>query len=239
MIPRFALCAIAAWLLTGQPTSAETLSARFSATMAGIRAGSMELRGTESNGRYEVQGAAVSSGLVGEFVQFSVRAAAAGAVQRGRYAPARYTEVSESRGRTKRVTYTYRSGVPQITRTPEDDDPEPHHVGPEGQAGTLDPLTSLWAILRDQPRDKACKADVSAYNGETRSRLRLVRAEPSEDTLVCTGRYTRIAGFSEKEMAERVNWPFTLTYRDTGAALLRVEELRVPTSFGVFRLTRR
>lgn len=236
---RHVLClSLVCCLAAADSAHAETLSSKFSATVAGIRAGTVELRGTEAAGRYEVQGAAASSGLVGEFVRFTVQAAAAGSVRNGRYAPSSYTEVSQSREGTQRVTYRYRGGIPQIDRSPDDEEREPHHVGPEGQRGTLDPLTALWALLRDQPRASACAADVSAYNGETRSRLRLTNVESEGATLVCSGLYTRIAGFSDEEMAERVNWPFTLIYRETGETLLRVEELRIPTSFGLFRLVR-
>lgn len=209
----------------------------FDVFVAGIRAGSLTLVGTEQGGTYEVQGRGRSAGVVGGLVSLTVDAAANGRVDGNRYRPAGYVETVQDRDGTERARFRYADGGLQITRDPPDDDRKPHYIGPEGQSGTLDPLTAIWAMFRDRPAALACDLAFSTYNGAQRAAIRMAGPRRDGTTVTCPGTYTREAGYSAKELAEQRRWSFTVTYADTGGPLLRVEELRLRSQFGpmVFR----
>lgn len=221
------------------PVRAETLSAAFDVRIGALRLGALEMRGAETSGRYEVQGAAQSTGLVGEFARWSVSAAAAGAVSDTRYSPSRFTSERRDRKGTTRTTFRYAAGTPQVTQTPADDNRKPWHAGPEDQRGTVDPLTAVWALLRDRPKAGACDLDLSSYDGRTRARLRLGGLRAEDGRLVCPGTYTRIDGYSDEEMKEQVRWSFSLIYDDTNGPLLRTRALHLPTRYGLIRVIRK
>jgi hypothetical protein len=231
-----ALC-LAFGLSPAGPAAAAEERAEFDISVAGLRAGSLVMVGTERGGRYQVTGVGRSAGVVAGLVRLTVEASATGRVDGNRYRPASYTETVVERGETERARFVYSGGGLAITRDPPDDDREPHYVGPEGQADALDPMTGVWALLRDRPADLACDLAISTYNGAQRAGIRLSGGRREGDTLVCPGTYTREAGYSAEELAERRRWEFTMTYRDTGDDLLRLEEVRLRSEFGpmVFR----
>lgn len=219
---------------------AQELAVEFDVSLRGVRAGTLEMRGTEAGGRYEVQGAARSTGLIGEIANWSVSAAVAGSKAGGNgYRPTEFAFLRNDRKGETSGRYRYVGGVPRIEQTPPDDGREPWHARPEDQRGTVDPLTAAWALLRDHPRSDACDLDLAAFNGRTRSRLRLVRMSNEEDRLICDGIYSRVDGYSAEEMADQVSWPFRLVYQEVGGSTVRVSELRLPTKYGVVRVRRK
>lgn len=224
------LCAAPAW-------AQERLS--FNVALGGVAAGSLTLDGREEGGRYRVDGAASSRGMARLAGRLTVRAAATGRVSGNRYRPASYTEVTESRDGTRRKTMAYSGGVPRVSQDPPDDDRPDHAADPAGQAGTLDPLTIVWALFRSRPRELACALDASSYDGARRSRIQLGGAQVQGDQLLCTGTYTREAGYSARELSERRRWTFRVTYVRAAADLWAVEELSLPLRFGTLRFRRR
>ena len=93
--------------------------------------------------------------------------------------------------------------------------------------------------MRDRPADLACNLDISPYDGRERTRIRLKGSTRSGDTVTCKGVYTRVAGFSPKDMAEKVNWPFTVIYKVKKDGTHRVQEVIVPTTLGKVRMRRK
>jgi len=137
----------------------------FGVTVAGVNAGTLTLVSREAGGTYEVQGAAQSTGLVGAFARLRVDASAQGRVNGNRYAPSAYVERRTDRDGTATKRIRYRSGTPQVTEDPPDTDRKPYHAAAAGQRGTVDPLTILFALLRDRPRPLACALDLRLYDG--------------------------------------------------------------------------
>ena len=100
-------------------------------------------------------------------------------------------------------------------------------------------MTTAFAVLRDRPAGLACNLDISNYDGRERSRIRLAGGKAEGNTLTCPGMYTRVAGFSPKDMAERVNWPFTVIYRVRPDGTHRVSKVIISTTLGTVQMTRR
>ncbi|PRY25483.1 uncharacterized protein DUF3108 [Aliiruegeria haliotis] len=219
------------------PTFAE--EGTFSVSIAGIGAGTIAFRGNESGGRYKVNGQVASTGLARSLYPARVKAAANGSVSGNRYRPSAYAEEVAKRSKTTTAKYRYRGGVPSITKTPPDTRRKSYHADPAGQGGTVDPLTTAYAILRDRPAELACALDISPYDGRERTRIRMNGGKRQGERLVCPGTYSRIAGFSDEDMAEKVHWPFSVTYRVLDGGVHRVEEVRVPTTIGAVVLRRR
>ncbi|WP_157973479.1 DUF3108 domain-containing protein [Tropicimonas sp. IMCC34043] len=213
--------------------------ATYSISLAGFRLGTLSLRSDESAGTYKAQSQVRSTGLTRGLYPADITASVTGQVSGNTYNPQIYIDESKSRGETKRTRIRYVAGVPQIEKDPPDTRRRSWHANPEEQGGTVDMLTAGYAILRDQPEALACKLDVSPYDGRERTRIRMAGGTRDGDTLVCPGMYTRVAGFSPKEMAEKVNWPFTVTYRSIGDGMMRVEQVRLQTTLGRVTIDRR
>lgn len=235
-LARALACATLLAAAPGTTTAAEE-SAAFTVSFGGIRAGLLAFQGDDSGGSYTVHGSARASGLLRALFDAEIDTVAQGAVSGNSYRPrlAREVTAKPDDRRERRYDYTD-AGVPRITDTP----PRAARAGdapPDRQAGTVDTTTAAYAILRDRPAALACDLDLSIYDG--RRRHRIVFDRPSADGLTCSGTYSRVAGFSPAELAERRDWPLTLTYARLPDGTLRVDRLNFPTSFGTARITRR
>ncbi len=81
--------------------------------------------------------------------------------------------------------------------------------------GTVDPLTALYATLRDVDAGQECKIKLPMFDGRHSSQIVLGKPTVKGNADPCTGEYRRLAGFSDKEMAEKQRFAFTLTYAPT------------------------
>lgn len=234
------LRALAFILALVAPARAEPIADRhsYSITLAGIRAATLTLSGTEEAGRYSVKGNLESNGLVALVRRVRYLASASGSVTARRYAPARYTELLDTPRRQSEGVLTYDKGIPSIASFKPPLPPDTTPLSPAAQGGTVDPLTALYAALRDTPRDQACRLTLHIFDGRRRSQVIVSNPTPQGETVRCTGEYRRIAGFSEKEMREKTRFPFTATLAPIEGDRLRVVELRVETIFGRATLRR-
>ena len=211
----------------------------FAVTVAGLGAGSISYQGSETGGRYTATGSVVSTGLARVLYPAQVATASTGRVDGNRYRPASYRSKTDKRSKSKEIAFAFAGGIPKVTQTPPDRKRKPYHAAPENQKGVLDPMTTAFAILRDRPAALACKLDIFNYDGRERSRIRLSGGKREGDTLTCPGMYTRVAGFSPEDMAERVNWPFTVIYRVQPDGTHRVSKVIIATTLGTVQMTRR
>ncbi|MCC6007542.1 MAG: DUF3108 domain-containing protein, partial [Rhodobacteraceae bacterium] len=140
--------------------------------------------------------------------------------------------------RVSEAVMEFRSGVPQLKEYSPPRTPRPGDVDPRTQRGTIDPMTAFYKVLRDVPRENLCNLDFFMFDGARRSQIVLSEPRPNARGIDCTGEYVRVAGFSETEMADRVRFPFTLTYVENGAGTWRLEEIRAMSTFGPARLRR-
>lgn len=234
------LCALALILALVTPARAEPIADQhsYTVTLAGIRAATLTLSGTEEAGRYQVEGNLESNGVVAIVRRVRYVAQASGRVAIPRYMPDSYTESFDTPRRRSQATLAYDQGVPRITAYQPPRPTDNEALDPADQGGTVDPMTALYAGLRDTPRDQACRLALQIFDGRRRSQVTLANPTPQGETLQCTGEYRRIAGFTDKEMREKTRFPFTVTLAPIEGDRLRVVEVRVETIFGRATLRR-
>ena len=210
----------------------------FDVELKGIRAGRLAINGVSDGARYSANGVLETTGLVGAIRKIRYEAAVYGA-EGSRFTPVKYTEKADTPKRQSTFEMSYKSGTPvKVVQTPERK-PRATDVAPSTQSGTIDPLTALYAVLRDVDRDQACKFNATMFDGARRTQVALSAPQQSGDGVVCAGEYRRVAGFSEKDMAEKSRMKFTLTYAPTRDGRLQVQEISTDTIYGKGRLKRR
>lgn len=239
-----ALCGAAALGLavsTAAPARAEAVKEQvtFDLVLRGITAGTLSFSGVQDGAGYAVVGRLSTGGLVAMLRKVSYDATARGTVAKGRYTPSSYREKADTGRRQSEAEMRYKGGVPQVMAYSPPREPRPTDVDPATQAGTVDPLTALYATLRDVDPGKECNIDLRMFDGRRSSRLIVAAPKAEGDRVRCAGEYRRVGGFSDKEMAEKVRFPFTLTYAPTADGRMRVVEVAMDSLYGRARLTRR
>lgn len=213
--------------------------ARFGFVLRGITVGSLDWNGSgTAGGAYAVSGVLKTSGLAAMVKRVRYSATAKGAISgTGNYATASYAEDADTGKRQSQSVMVWQKGVPVIQSYKPERQPRPYDVDPATQKGTVDPLTAMFATLRDVAPGAECKASLDLFDGRRASKLILGSPQKTGDTVTCAGEYRRIAGFSPEDMAEKTRFPFTLTYAPAGEGM-RVVEVAMDTLYGKARLVR-
>jgi hypothetical protein len=228
--------------VAGSPAASEGKAsdqATFDLVIKGITAGTLTFSGVQDGNGYAVSGKLQSSGLVGMIRKVRYDAKSRGSVSKGRYTPSSYSEVADTGKRKSESVMDYRKGVPQVKVYNPPRDPSPQDVDPATMAGTVDPLTALYATLRDVDAGQECKTSVKMFDGRRSSQLSLGKPKAVGETVVCSGEYRRLKGFSDAEMAEKQRFPFTLTYAPAEGGKMRVVEVAMDSLYGKAKMTRR
>jgi len=239
--PRATLAAaLALAFLPGLPVRADqTDAAIFDVSIRGVRAATLSLSGAEEGRAYAVSGVLKSSGVLGFFRRIRYDAGVAGTLSGNRFTPSRYTETADTGRRRSAAVMSYRAGVPQIKSYDPPRPPRVEEINPATQGGTVDPLTALFAVMRDVSPAQACNLTLVMFDGRRRSQITLGKAERSGGAIACAGEYRRLKGFSAEDMAEKTRFPFRLTYGDAGGGRVHVTEVSMDTLYGKGRMIRR
>lgn len=212
----------------------------FDLTVRGIEGATLSFSGMVEDGRYSVAGLLQSAGLVGVLRRIRYEGQSRGTFRGGQFTPASYVEKAETGRRRSVGEMRYSGGVPQVKAYDPPRAEGEAGLDPATQGGTVDPLTAMFAMLRDVPMGQECNLAMTMFDGERRSEVRVGAPVPGpEGTRTCPGEYRRIAGFSAEDMAERTRFPFTLVVTPTEGGLARVTEVRMDTLFGRAVMTRR
>ena len=198
---RFAVAVFSA-CLAALPSHAED-PVVFDLSIRGIRAGTLSFSGQATDGRYAVSGRLESAGLVSLVRQVRYDGQAEGRLQQGRFTPARYREQADTGKRQSESVMEYRRGIPQVKVYNPPRDLGSDGIDPATQGGTVDPLTALFATLRDVAPGEACNRTLTMFDGKRRSELVLGAPAAVEAGIACPGEYRRLAGFSADDMAEK------------------------------------
>lgn len=229
----------AALLSLGVCTPALAETGTFDLSLAGIRIGTLTYAGKEANGQYAAKGVVRASPLARAVMDVEIDTESKGRVNGNTYRPTYFEATEVKNGETLTLVARYSGGVPKVERIPAKKKRNKHAAPASEQKGTLDSLTTAYAMLRDRPKNLACKLDIDLFDGERRSGIRFAKAEPRRgDGITCHGEYRRLQGFKPEEMAEKSVWPFTVIYEPAGD-VMRVSEVVVPTTFGNVRMVRR
>jgi len=231
------LCLVPGSPQAGQAERIDTGS--FDVELRGFRAGVLAFSGAQNDTSYAASARMESAGLVRLMRQLRFDASARGRVTGGRLAPQSYNEDMNTGRRESRTVMAYQNGIPQVVAREPWRAPQPHDIDPASQAGTLDPMTALYALLRDVPQDQACQMNLQLFDGRRRTQVSLRDPLRSGASVICTGEFRRVAGYSPNEMAEGTRFPFELVYGPAGNDSLRVMRLTVDSIHGTARLVRR
>ena len=210
----------------------------FDVTLRGLRAATLSFAGEQSGKAYAVTGKLESRGLAAMVRKVRYDATVRGSAKGGKYAPAAYSEKTNTGKRKSTSDIAYRRGVPQVKSYDPPRDPQPGDLNPAKQGGTVDPLTALYATLRDVDAGQECKVALQMFDGRRRSQIVLSGRKAAGDGVTCRGEYRRVAGFSAEDMAEKTRFPFVLTYAPTDQGRMRVVTVTTETLFGTATLTR-
>lgn len=234
------LGAVALALGVAGVAAAETRqSARFVLSIAGFSFGEVSFEATEAGARYGIRARAEGRGVGRLAGRGYFEAETEGRLRGERFAPAGYAERTRFGDRAHETELRWQGAAPAIVATTRE--PEPHDIGPEGQAGTLDPLTALWLLARDAPAEALCRQEAAVWNGRSRSRFDLSPPEPDPEDparLVCAGTYHREAGFPPERLRDGRTTTFRIVYVAMGHGLWRAEQAEMATRYGTARLIR-
>jgi len=211
----------------------------FVISLRGLTAATLVFSGVQQNGRYAVNGEVKSAGIVAWVRKISYIAKVRGMVTGETYMPTTYSEIANTGKRQSQSNITYASGVPSKIDYLPAREPSTGGVDPATMGGAVDPLTALYATLRDVAPGEECKTNLRMFDGRRASRLRLSAPVRQGKNVVCAGEYRRLQGFSDKDMAEKTLFPFTLTYSATGDGRMLVTEIALETIYGQATMKRR
>lgn len=215
----------------------ESASARYDISLLGAKFAELSLVGSATAQRYTVASEFKTTGLVGALTDIRFLTKASGRRSGKRFRPNLYQE-EEIKGRKRETAgIVWERGIPRPTGENEGV-AETRGLSLDAQGDAIDPLTAGFMVLRDQPRAGLCKINVAVFDGKRRTRLELGQPRAAGEAVVCTGRFSREAGYSAKDLAKARSWKMTVTYEPAGD-LMRAVEIRTETLYGAGVITRR
>jgi len=230
-----------ATLLSLSPAAAgaqTTHTGTFDLKLSGLRAGVVSFSAVEDGRQYSAAARAQSSGLVSLVRDLGYDARATGRITPRGFVPTRYQESANTGERVSRAVMEYVRGVPQVKSYDPPQERRSRDVDPTTQGGTVDPMTAIYALLRDVPRAEVCTLDVPVFDGRRASRVSTSAPKAQGDRILCDGEYRRVAGFTDRQMSEKTRFPFLITYAPAGDRY-RVERIAIDTLYGRATLDRR
>lgn len=237
------LVLIALMILTSAPVIAETRTetrteARFVVKLYGATLALVQMNAVERSGDYAVSGEISTRGIVGALADVRYLGEVLGRRSGPAYLPKRYSETVIEGEDRKTGGLAFRSGLPHpVGYKAEERGADALAI--EGQGDTVDPLTGLFLVLANRPRDAICRLTQHVFDGERRTVVELRDATTEGDTIICRGTFRRIAGYPhDATNGRRKELGLEVHYGPAGD-VMQVEEVRLMTDYGPARLVRR
>jgi hypothetical protein len=232
----------AAMLAVAGPLAAEDRrdDARFGVSVLGLRVVELRLAGAEApSGAYAARVAITTTGAARAVARVRFEAEVTGRRARGDWRPDRYTESADTGRRQSAARLVFTDGTAQVVTdtagTTAGRAADPLLPVPSDWAlGAVDPMTALYAAMRDLTPGEDCALDLRIFDGIRASRVRIA---PSGDGQ-CRGEYRRVGGFPARDMAERAAFPLVLMRADRGDGWQRLVRAEVATLWGTAVLVR-
>lgn len=212
---------------------ADSGTERFSIQIAGIPVGRLDIAGRENGQSYSAAIKLRTTGVADAFASFRYEAQSNGAMRNGAYKPKHFAESGDTGRKNVDTTISYSRGIPKPNGPSK-----PHAVNPRKQGDTVDPLTAVYGIFKDQTAQSICTQDFKVYNGETRVRMQLSKGAANGNTVTCNGTYTRLGGFEADDMARGRVFSFSNTYTKTGD-VFRMDAMIINSLRGRVKILRR
>jgi hypothetical protein len=232
---RAAVLAAALLACPGAGRAASDL-ATFDFYVSGIHVGKMSLATTQTPTAYTSKSRIEAAGVVGLLLTFFYDGQSSGQIAAdGTVVPVRFEAHSKTPRTDRRSAIDWQDGTPvKVSVNP----PRKKAPDPAEQAGTLDPVSAGFAILRDRPRDQLCDKTLMVFDGSRLSRLRLDPAKDRDGAITCAGNYARVEGEAHSLSNQR-EFPFQLVFSQQPNGDGRLERIETDTSFGRAVLERR
>lgn len=232
-----ALFAAAAFGTPVPAPAGQDFAAGFDVQALGFKVGEMSMTGKLAGGAYEVSAEFGTTGLIRLFRDMGFVMRSSGDWQDGPR-PRDYVEQVNTGNRTSSARMRYSGGVPSLVGG-DVDDGEVEPLDPATQGGTLDPLSALFTVLRDQGKDGLCQADMQIFDGGRRTRVILTGRSESRGEVTCIGQFRRIAGYPQDELETRRVVPLTITYARGENGVMQAQSAMLRTVYGPVGLKRR
>jgi len=242
--------AVVAMLAVAGSSAAEDRrdSAPFAVSILGLRVVELRLAGAESpSGAYAARVVIGTTGAARAIARVRFEAEAAGLRRGGDWRPVRYVESADTGRRQSAARLSFADGAVQVLSAAPDlpaetaghaaaapDDGVLLPVPAGWNIGAVDPMTALYAAMRDLAPGEDCALDLRIFDGTRASRVRIA---PSGDGH-CRGEYRRVGGFPARDMAERAAFPLVLMRADRGDDWQRRVRAEVATLWGTAVLVR-
>ena len=182
---------------------------KYNVYISGLKVGEFEYAVNEKGSGYSLRALMRSTGIVGAFTKYSYEGLSIGRKKERRFFPQIYSENSDTGKRKSKKEMVYKNGIPSLTQSEER---KKYWLQPKTQKNTIDPLTAIYALLSDQPFSKPCKQNMTVYDGARQFSIELISAQIEDDKMSCKGIFTRLGGYSEKEMSKGTEFPFELQF---------------------------
>lgn len=205
----------------------EQTNMRYDVRLLGARVGVMTIAATEKNGYYAARSRFSTAGIVGALKSLSADVSVQGRVAGSMLRPQAYSEEIHDGSRVSNVKVRFWPGTPRLMEGDPGSDAPP--ARPASLGAALDPLTVLYAALRDQPRDTLCRFSADVFDGHRLARLALTQPAPQGERVTCHGFYRRLEGYGDERQNRNV--PVSVEYEPAGGEM-RAARVRVETKYG-------
>jgi Protein of unknown function (DUF3108) len=211
--------------------------ARFDVQVLGLKVGNLSMTGAIDAAAYSVAARFATSGLARLYRDARFDMQADGSHEGLAFAPREYAEQVNTGKRRSSARVRYVRAIPVLVEG-EVSDGEVAPLDPASQGGTVDPLTIMFMILRDQPADGLCRIAQPVFDGGRRTRVDLTARREEDGTVVCSGEFRRVAGYPQEELVSRGQVPLRVIYRRGANGLMQAQSMELRSSYGRIALTR-
>ena len=183
----------------------------FDVYILGLKLGRLAYAVEYKNNSYSAAGNLRSTGVLSAIAKYSFEASSQGKIERGVFKPKYYYERSDTgRRKEQKILRYFDHGIELETKKTA----KPYWQDPNQQMDALDPMSAIIFILRDQTEANVCKQNFAMFDGIRRVGIKFVEGEETtEGILRCKGIYTRVGGYSAKELKDGTNFPFYVNYQ--------------------------
>ena len=208
--------------------------------VGGLTVGTLNMSARIENGRYAAVAKVIGGGLIGAIFDLQFSGRSDGSVDgAGGFNAQKYTAEERDDGETKKRLLQFRGGTPTKVEFSPARKPRSYDIDPGKQRGTVDPITAALTLLQDTPAEKACGRSVEIFDGSKRTRIKLDKLQSGSDgSFACNGVFSRIAGYSDKQLAKQNAFPFTIHYKQSNDGLV-VTKFDAASIFGRISAVRR
>ncbi len=234
--------AVGLMALAATAAIAETVQARYSVHLIGMRIGEVDASGSIDPASYKVDLNARLTGLAAWVANIRLALASSGLIRRGAILPSAYATTSATSRETRTIRMALDAGsVRAVEITPPLEDADRRiPVAPASKRNILDPTSAfIMSVPPDQPAvgPAACNRTIPVYDGVVRFDITLSYVGTrnvaikgySGPVSVCAARYTPISGHMYDSKSAR----FMAENREIEAWLAPIEPAHVVIPFHV------